>query len=187
MAKKKGAKKKGGVKKKKVAAPAAPEAAGAGDAASASDTGAGAAKAKTDTKFYYRPPPRGPIRDDSVDIRVRLDIWDHLEFTIRLPVSAPLYAVREAIVNRHGGAISTLRMFKHSMSKKNEISDLTLSLRAHGIEADADGSPFNIIYDFTPPETKCPLLLSTPADEPVVAPAQPPPKTPAGMNATRRQ
>lgn len=109
-----------------------------------------------------------------VTLSVRLVTWGYLDSTMRMPLTARVFDVRERIVARHGGSVSAgeVQIYTTGGGKRTEVSDLMLSLGELGLRADAPAGGSDgeeavadgvvLLYDFKPQGSECPLLLSEP-------------------------
>lgn len=86
---------------------------------------------KSKTAVSTRPPfEYVPIRPDEyeriVTLTVKLVSWSYLNFTVRLPVSTSLLAVKDLIRSQYGGAIASNSIT--SIVKESRLSDVNTAI-----------------------------------------------------------
>ena len=104
--------------------------------------------------------PPGAGGERFVTLHLKLRDWPFLDSSLRLRATAPLFKVRDHLVERHGH-LAELRIFKGALAAEHEMADETRTLESYGIEGRADdgGEPaeVDVHYDFVPEMTD-PLL-----------------------------
>lgn len=127
---------------------------------------AGSKTPATDTSTPVALPVEPPVQ--WITLSVRLVTWGYLNFSMRLPLTARVFEIREQILARHGGSVQAeeVRIYKDDVSNRNLIRDLMLTLEeldiGTGDGADDDAHEGVVYYDFKPMASECPLLLSEP-------------------------
>ena len=102
-----------------------------------------------------------------VTLNIKLVTWDHLNFNLQTRTSTRLFAIHDAIAERHGGSVQDICLYKHQVHQRNAISNLGTTLGENGIT----GGPLEenvqcvLWYDFKPHTSDCPLLLSSPREQ----------------------
>eukprot|EP00294_Goniomonas_avonlea_P006879 CAMPEP_0114555946 /NCGR_PEP_ID=MMETSP0114-20121206/9018_1 /TAXON_ID=31324 /ORGANISM="Goniomonas sp, Strain m" /LENGTH=255 /DNA_ID=CAMNT_0001741101 /DNA_START=27 /DNA_END=794 /DNA_ORIENTATION=- len=116
-------------------------------------------EAAPEVVVYFRP-------EHWVTLRVKLVTWDYLNFDMTVPTTVRVFAVMERIREQHGGSIKEVFLYKDKVLPRNKISEMDLSLEEAGIEGGPKGSDAQCFlwYDFTPHQSNCPLLLSSPRE-----------------------
>eukprot|EP00658_Telonema_sp_P-2_P006934 TRINITY_DN1259_c0_g1_i22.p1 TRINITY_DN1259_c0_g1~~TRINITY_DN1259_c0_g1_i22.p1 ORF type:complete len:176 (+),score=46.32 TRINITY_DN1259_c0_g1_i22:233-760(+) len=101
-------------------------------------------------------------------LHLKCTINVHLFFTVHVPVNETRLAnIYDRIASRHGNSISDLTMYKDQVYESNVVAPLTATMAELGFQGTPEGDPstypeYDILYDFKPRQTKCPLLLSNP-------------------------
>eukprot|EP00295_Goniomonas_pacifica_P047299 CAMPEP_0175903512 /NCGR_PEP_ID=MMETSP0108-20121206/3977_1 /TAXON_ID=195067 ORGANISM="Goniomonas pacifica, Strain CCMP1869" /NCGR_SAMPLE_ID=MMETSP0108 /ASSEMBLY_ACC=CAM_ASM_000204 /LENGTH=200 /DNA_ID=CAMNT_0017225251 /DNA_START=14 /DNA_END=616 /DNA_ORIENTATION=+ len=101
-----------------------------------------------------------------VTLHVKLVTWDYLNFTVTVPTSVRVFAIQEKIKEQHDGSINDVVLYREKMLPKNRITESEKTLEEVGIEGGLQGAGAQCVlwYDFTPHQSQCPLLLSSPRD-----------------------
>eukprot|EP00164_Ancoracysta_twista_P010819 GFYU01016448.1.p1 GENE.GFYU01016448.1~~GFYU01016448.1.p1 ORF type:complete len:242 (-),score=44.82 GFYU01016448.1:319-1044(-) len=101
-----------------------------------------------------------------VTVHIKLVTWDYLNFSERLNTDTRLFALKQLIVSKQGGAVDDLVLYKDVVHPHNQLTDdlATLgSLEIIGdISRDRGDSECVFYYDFKPKDSLCPLLLCDP-------------------------
>merc|ERR1712166_738336 len=101
-------------------------------------------------------------------LHLKCTINVHLFFTVHVPVEQTRLAnIYDRIASRHGNSISDLTMYKDMVLESNTLNPLTATMAELGFQGTPEGDPatypeYDILYDFKPRQTKCPLPLSNP-------------------------
>eukprot|EP00656_Telonema_subtile_P053002 TRINITY_DN7542_c0_g1_i1.p1 TRINITY_DN7542_c0_g1~~TRINITY_DN7542_c0_g1_i1.p1 ORF type:complete len:188 (+),score=60.78 TRINITY_DN7542_c0_g1_i1:169-732(+) len=101
-------------------------------------------------------------------LHLKCTINVHLFFTVHVPVEQTRLAnIYDRIASRHGNSISELTMYKEQVYESNILGPHTSTMAELGFQGTPEGDPatypeYDILYDFKPRQTKCPLLLSNP-------------------------
>lgn len=86
----------------------------------------------TEYASRYTPPSEEEfevIEDRYVKLHLRLIMWQHLSFSLRVLDSTPLVVIEQKILERHEGTIHDLQLWKDMMLPETKISDLTKTLK----------------------------------------------------------
>lgn len=89
-------------------------------------------------------------------------VWQFLNFTKRVPAGTRIFELGSMIMERHGGSVRDLTLYKDEVFPRNLLCDQMLRLcdvEFSDAAADADRV---IYYDFAPRKNDCPLLLNPP-------------------------
>ena len=80
---------------------------------------------------YTPPPPEAfkRVEDKWVKVHVRLLNWTYLNFEVRCKESTKLYVIMKKIVERHGGSLSQVEMWKEQINPRTKLNDFSLSLK----------------------------------------------------------
>lgn len=123
----------------------------------------------------YEPPSPNlfkSIQDNWVLVHIKLMSWTFLNFDLIIPETTHLYIIKQKIMERHGGSICELKLWRDQVNPRFQIHDLNRTLRdvfdfndSYYSSSDNNGKykyECTMYYDFKPFHSECPLLLSSP-------------------------
>lgn len=69
------------------------------------------------------------VEDHYVKLHLRLIMWHHLSFSIRVLESTPLFVIEQKILERHEGTIHDLQLWKDVMLPETKQTDYSRTLK----------------------------------------------------------
>lgn len=77
---------------------------------------------------YTEIPPETFVMDHLVTCHIRLLNWDYLDFDLKVSVHTKLFVIAQKIIERHGGSIERLQLWRDQVKPHLQLTDLTESL-----------------------------------------------------------
>jgi len=77
---------------------------------------------------YTEIPPEAFIMDHMVTCHIRLLNWDYLDFDLKVTVHTKLFVIAQKIIERHGGSIERLQLWRDQVKPHLQLTDLAESL-----------------------------------------------------------
>jgi chemotaxis protein histidine kinase CheA len=80
---------------------------------------------------YTQPPEElfADVADRMVTCHIRLLNWDYLDFDLPVREDTKLYIIAQKIIERHGGSIENLELWRDQMKPHLQLTDLNKTLR----------------------------------------------------------
>ena len=99
-----------------------------------------------------------------VCLQIRGVTWHFLNFMKRLPIEMRVFELTSIIVDRHGGSVTDLTLYKDEVHPRNVLNDPMRTLNEIEFVVKDVGGEREVVlyYDFAPHHSDCPLLLCAP-------------------------
>jgi len=112
----------------------------------------------------YQLPPLAFNQEKWVTLHIKLFTWDYMNFSMTVPTVTRVFTIQDKIMQRHGGSVSNLNVYRDTVNPNKLLSDESATLADLGIEgSEVKGeTEATLVYDFQPHHSTCPLLNDPP-------------------------